>query len=153
MTIRAATPEDATRLDELHASSVRALCSSHYALDIIEGWLLNRTPGGYLEPIRRGAIFVAESNGEIVGLGEAAPGIVVAPYVDRSVTGRGIGRRILQYALALARSVDCGPVFVEATLNASAFYRQNGFREVKRATVKRNHVDVPVVVMRHDAAA
>ena len=153
ITIRTATSEDAARLNELHIASVRALCSGHYTPEIIEGWLLGRTPDGYLEPIRRAAIFVAESDGEIVGFGEAGPGVVIAVYVERSMVGLGIGRRILQHALALARRAGCNPVMVESTLNASAFYRRHGFREVSRASVKRNHVEVPIVVMRHDAAA
>src|ERR1700680_3496862 len=48
--IRTARPEDASRLHELHAASVRALCAKHYSKDIIEGWLQSRTPSGYLPP-------------------------------------------------------------------------------------------------------
>ncbi len=104
VTIRTATSADAARLNELHISSVRALCSGHYTQEILEGWLLNRTPSGYLGPISRGSIFVAELGDEIVGFGEAARGVVVAVYVDPGAAGRGIGRRILQHALAVARS-------------------------------------------------
>jgi len=152
VTIRTATSADAARLNELHISSVRALCSGHYTQEILEGWLLNRTPSGYLGPISRGSIFVAELGDETVGVGEAARGGVVAVCVDPGAAGRGIGRRILQHALAVARSRECDSVMVEATLNARAFYERHGFREVRHATVTRNHVEVPIVVMKYDAA-
>ena len=50
----------------------------------------------------------------------------------------------------MARSEHNGTVRLEATLNARDFYERAGFREVKRSMVKRNHVDVPVVVMEYD---
>jgi GNAT superfamily N-acetyltransferase len=131
---------------------VRALCSGHYAGEVIEAWLENRTPKGYLEPISRGAIFVAESGRDVVGFGEAAEGVVIAVYVEPSMIGRGIGRLILQHALSMARSGKAGPVMVEATLNASEFYRHHGFAEVRRTTVRRNNVEVPIVVMRQETA-
>jgi hypothetical protein len=71
--IRQARPTDAERLHELHTTSVRTLCSGHYTADIIDGWLLNRRPEGYLPPIERGDLFVVDDHTEIVGFGEAAP--------------------------------------------------------------------------------
>ena len=145
LTIRTARREDALRLHELHDASVRALCATHYTKDIIEGWLHGRTPSRYLTPIERGAIFVAELNEKVVAFGEAATGAVVAVYVDPSVTGQGLGRLILTRAVDLAREGHSGPIRVESTLNASAFYQHHGFVEVKRAIVSRNQVEVPIV--------
>jgi hypothetical protein len=59
--------------------------SNIYSAEILDGWLLNRSPDGYLPPIKSGAIFVAERNSIVLGFGEAAPGVVVAIYVDPSV--------------------------------------------------------------------
>jgi GNAT superfamily N-acetyltransferase len=100
-----------------------------------------------LPPIERGAIFVADSSAVVVGFGEAAPGSVVAVYVDPWATHRGIGTAILLQALEMARRGHDGPIRVEATLNASSFYERHGFRETHRTTLRRNRVDVPVVVM------
>jgi GNAT superfamily N-acetyltransferase len=149
--IRPARSEDALRLHELHTASVRALCAGHYSADVIEAWLWNRVPSGYLSPIERGALFVAERAGRVVGFGEAAPGTVIAVYVDPAEVLQGIGSAILRHAVALARKEHDGPVRLEATLNARDFYERIGFREVKRSTVRRNQVDVPVVVMEYDA--
>ena len=59
-TIRQALPEGAGRIHELHDASVRTLCSSHYSTEVIDGWLFNRSPEGYLASIQRGDIFVIE---------------------------------------------------------------------------------------------
>jgi GNAT superfamily N-acetyltransferase len=145
--IRSARSEDAVRLHELHAASVRTLCTRHYSAEVIEAWLGNRTPSGYLRPIERGALFVAERAGRVVGFGEAAPGTVIAVYVDPAEVLQGIGTVILRHAIVLACKGHDGPVRLEATLNARDFYERAGFREVTRSAVKRNQVDVPVVVM------
>ncbi len=47
-TIRQALSEDANRIHELHTSSVKALCQTHYSSEQITEWLKNRravTPG------------------------------------------------------------------------------------------------------------
>jgi GNAT superfamily N-acetyltransferase len=145
--IRTATPDDAARLHELHSAAVRQPCARHYAPDIIEGWLANRTPSGYLGEIERAAIFVVEHEGRIVGFGEADAGMVVACYVDPALARRGIGSTIMAHALALARRGHDGPIRLESTLNAAAFYERFGFRAVARSSVRRNDVDIPVVLM------
>lgn len=106
---------------------------------------------GIFVPIDSGRIFVAESDSTVLGFGEAAPGVVVAIYVHPSMTRQGIGTRLLRHALERARKTHSGPVTVESTLNATAFYARSGFLEIRRSTVKRNHVEVPVVVMEHNA--
>ena len=145
--IRQARPEDAARLHELHTSSVRALCAAHYSPDVIDGWLQSRSAAGYMPPIERGAIFVAERGSAIIGFGEAAAGVVVAVYVDPSATREGVGSAILRHAIDMADRDHGGPIRVESTLNASRFYGRHGFREMMRLSIKRNLVEVSVVVM------
>ncbi len=145
--IRAATSEDAARLHQLHTTSVRRICAPHYAPEVIDGWLANRVPEGYLPRIERGDIFVVEDGGRIVGFGEATPGVVVACYVDPAMVRRGVGSAIMEHALVIARRGHDGPIRVEATLNAAPFYARFGFGELARATLRRGEVDVPYVLM------
>jgi len=70
---------------------------------------------------------VAQQRGRVVGFGEATAGTVVAVYVDPG-----------QFAEV-------------STLNARDFYERAGFRKISRSSVRRNHVDVPVVLMEYDA--
>ncbi len=71
----------------------------------------------------------------------------MAVYVDPSAIEQGVGSTILHHAISIARRDHEGPVRVESTLNASHFYERHGFREITRSTIKRNHVDVPIVLM------
>jgi GNAT superfamily N-acetyltransferase len=101
-------------------------------------------------PHRARRTFVAEQRGQIIGFGEAAPGNVIAVYVDRTHIRRGVGSAILQKVMSMARTDHDRPIRLEATLNARDFYEHAGFRDVGRSTVRRNHVDVPIVIMEHD---
>jgi hypothetical protein len=65
--LRAARPEEAARIHELHTASVRALCSAHYSVEILDAWLEHRTAEAYVPRIASGALFVAERDGRIVG--------------------------------------------------------------------------------------
>jgi GNAT superfamily N-acetyltransferase len=147
LTIRQATEADAPRLHELHTSSVQTLCSRHYAPEIIDGWLQNRSPQGYLPPIQRGDVFVAEYGSTIVGFGEAVPGVIIAIYVDPRAVGRHVGFAIMQHALKIARHENAGPIRLEATLNAVGFYELFGFRTVERSSVRRGSITVPIIMM------
>jgi GNAT superfamily N-acetyltransferase len=150
LSIRKSIRADAPRLHELHTTSVRTLCSGHYAPEVIDGWLLNRRPQGYLRPIDRGDIFVAEYGSSIIGFGEAISGSVIAVYVDPTAVRRGVGSAIMHHALGIARRGHVGPVRLEATLNAVGFYQRFGFHEVERSSVGRGQVAVPCVVMELD---
>ena len=147
VTIRRAAAKDAPRIHELHLASVRALCAPSYSPAVLEGWLADRSPDGYLPGISSGGLFVAEANGEVVGFCEGAVGEVRAVFVDPRWGRRGVGTALLDHALSLARAGASRPVRLESTLNAVTFYERHGFRQVSRSTVRRNQVEVPIVVM------
>ena len=150
MSIRPATPSDAQRIHELHRDSVRALCASFYEPAIIDGWLRGRTPAGYLLGISNGATFVAETHSKIIGFSEGILGEVLAVFVDPQYAGRGVGTALLSRALDLAVGAG-GAVRLESTLNATGFYERFGFRQISHSIVRRNDVDVPVVIMEKHA--
>jgi GNAT superfamily N-acetyltransferase len=145
--IRSATLDDSERIHRIHTTAVRTLCSPQYAVEVVDGWLENRSPQGYQRSIESGAMFVAELEGQTAGFGEATVGEVVAVFVDPAFGGRGIGRVLLEHALGLARAGGRGSVRLESTLNAVGFYERFGFRVVEHTAVRRNRVEVPVVVM------
>lgn len=118
---------------------------------MIDAWLSNRRPEGYLAPIERGDLFVVEDGARMVGFGEAATGVIVAVYVHPDAVVRGVGSTILRHALDRARGGHDGPIRLESTLNAAPFYERFGFREVERSAVRRGTAAVPVVLMeRHE---
>ena len=142
-TIRKASEEDAVPIHELHLRSVRQLCSSAYSEDLIEQWLANRTPQGYLPGIQRGEMYVTEIDGEIVGFGHAVPGEILAIFVEPTYVQRGIGTELVEYGLEIAKVGASGTVRLESTLNARRLYEKCGFTFTREMTVRRNTVDIP----------
>ncbi len=51
-------------------------------------------------------------------------------WVDPDELGQGVGRALVEQALALARASHPGPVLVEADPNAAGFYRRLGASQV-----------------------
>ena len=151
VTIRPAGPTDAARIHEVHVSSVRALCAPAYEHTVVDGWLKGRSAEGYLWGIAQGATFVAEASSGIVGFCEAVRGEVRAVFVEPGWAGQGVGTFLLSHALSVASGESSGPVRLESTLNAITFYEHFGFRQINRATVRRNDVDVPIVIMERRA--
>jgi GNAT superfamily N-acetyltransferase len=146
LVIRQAAACDAECIHRLHLASVRGLCSGFYQPEVIDGWLRGRSAAGYTWGIGKGATFVAEVSNVVVGFCEAIPGEIAAVFVDPSWTRQGIGPALLSNAWE--RAADAGSVVrLESALNATSFYEHFGFRALGRSTVRRNNVDVPVVLM------
>jgi GNAT superfamily N-acetyltransferase len=147
ITIRKAIESDATTIHELHLRSVRQLCSRVYSQEIIDGWLKNRTPGGYLPGINRGEMYVAEISGKIVGFGHTIPGEIAAIYVEPAYARQGIGTKLMEHGVKMASVGASGSIKVESTLNARPFYEKCGFTLKREITLRRNDVDIPAYDM------
>jgi GNAT superfamily N-acetyltransferase len=89
---------------------------------------------------------VAEYGGRVVGFSEAVPGEVLAVFVVPECAGRGVGTALLRHAVTLAGGPE-SPVRLEATLNAVGFYERLGFRAVRPGVVRRNDMNISVVIM------
>src|SRR6476619_913554 len=97
--IRPAEPDDAEKIHDLHTASVRGLCSGHYSAEVIDGWLMGRSPAGYLGAIQRGVLFVAQRDERVLGFGHFGTGKVVAIFVDPTAERCGVGRLLLHHAM------------------------------------------------------
>jgi putative acetyltransferase len=147
ITIRKAVAADAEPIHELHLRSVRQLCREVYSPEIIEGWLQNRAPRGYLPGIRRGEMYVAEIGGRIIGFGHAVPGQIEAIFVDPAFIRRGIGSKLTEHGIKMAAAGTSGRIKIESTLNARPLYEKFGFRVFREILVKRNNVEIPALEM------
>jgi ribosomal protein S18 acetylase RimI-like enzyme len=145
VTIRKAEELDAVPIHELHLRSVRQLCSTVYSTEIIEGWLKNRAPEGYLNGIRKGEMYVAEIGGRMVGFGHAVPGEIAAIYVDPAFTRRSIGSLLVENGMEMAKTGTSGTIIIVSTLNACPLYEKCGFKIMREITVRRNDVEIPCV--------
>ena len=144
--IRIALPDDALAIHNLHTRSVRGLCARDYPQEVIEGWLLGRSPDGY-KGIAKKEMYVFEESGAIRGFSHVVPIYIVALFVDPDHTRRGVGRALFEHALALIRASGTVPVPFEGTLTALPFYLKMGCTEIRRSFVEKNHVKVETVLM------
>jgi GNAT superfamily N-acetyltransferase len=144
--IRLATLDDAEAMHALHTISVRTLCKNAYPPEVIDGWLLNRSPSGY-KGINRNEMYVAELNETIVGFSHIVPGEIVAIFVHPDHVRKGIGSALMHYGITKAKINHKGPIKIEATLNAQPFYETVGFQKTGDRITRRNDVDIPIVEM------
>jgi putative acetyltransferase len=150
LAIREATDRDAERIHEVHVASVRGLCGAAYEPKVIDGWLRGRSAAGYTRGIGDGAMLVAELDAVVVGFCHAMQDEIIALFVHPASAGQGVGAALL--STGLERAARSGrAVRLESTLNAVAFYERFGFRALGRSTVRRNDVDIPVVLMERRA--
>jgi putative acetyltransferase len=152
VTIRKAIEADAVPIHELHTRSVRQLCSEVYSPEIIDGWLKNRTPEGYVWGIRRGEMYAAELKGKIIGFGHVIPGEILATYVDPEYVRQGVGSMLVRHGITMANVKAPGTIRIEGTLNARQFYETLGFKVMREIMVKRGGVELPSYELHRDSS-
>jgi GNAT superfamily N-acetyltransferase len=132
--LRRATPADCERIATLHAASIRALGSTHYAPEQLASWSAHTVPERYLPSIEAADFLVALDGEQIVGFGELHEGEIGMIFVDPASARRGIGSMLLRELeqIAAARSVE--RLTLCASLNAVPFYSAMGFTPVEKVS-------------------
>ena len=137
--IRTANPSDAEAIIHVHYAAVHQTASGFYPSTILEAW--SAKPGETRYQWMRNLI----ANGdEIVVVGEAESGILGfgllipkmeelrALYVHPAAGRRGIGKQILHALETRAAAQSILRLWLNASLNAEAFYRSNGYTTLSR---------------------
>jgi ribosomal protein S18 acetylase RimI-like enzyme len=113
-------------------------------LELRESVRWSAGPGAFelLRGFRDARWAVAEApGGSLVGMVGAVPfgeiGVLCHLAVRRSVRGRGLGRRLAEWAVAYLRSQGARTVRLESTPEAESLYRSLGFRDVARRSFYR----------------
>ncbi len=152
--IRLAVATDNQRMHEIHTHAVRTACQGFYSDEQIDGWLINRSPEGYLEGINKNAMYVYIKGNKTVGFGHAEVGEIHAIFVDPEFHKQGIGKSILEYGLKIALGKSGNEkVKVEASINAVNFYTQHGFAVVKEKHLERNGQQLPITEMEYSPSS
>jgi GNAT superfamily N-acetyltransferase len=123
-TIRAAAPEDLPRVSEIRLAVTENVLSDP-----------SKIPAEEVEWYRSKAIFlVAEVEGRVVGFACAnhLTGLVWALFMDAAYEGRGIGRALMDAALAGLERAGHRQAHLNtgAGTRAERFYRAHGWRDM-----------------------
>lgn len=125
----------------IHHASVHAIASGTYPRSVLLAWAPQPDAGreawmrGLVESGRFAAL-IAEREGQPAGfaLCEAEAGFLQALYVDPRRAGGGVGRALLRACERAMREHGNAAARVLASLNAVAFYRAAGYRELGAAS-------------------
>jgi GNAT superfamily N-acetyltransferase len=144
---RAARPDDAEAVFDITKASIAGLARGCYSPAQIENWMGERTPRFYEDLIARGRMTVCLRDGDVVGFVDAEPGEVTRLFVLPEAAGFGLGQRLLDIGVAQARMGHSGPIRLEATINAEAFYRRCGFRSTGRGQFSHGLGGEPIEIV------
>lgn len=147
MEIRAADPREIEQIYAVHRDSVIQLCVDHYSDAQIRGWLHGRAPEMYLPAIRAGRLWVADEGG-VLGFAEIDGNELVKLFIGGAHAKRGVGRRLLEHAVAAIAAGGARTVVLEATVNARAFYARHGFVEVGRGAFSHGAGGAPLEIVK-----
>lgn len=132
VSVRPAELVDRGQILEVHVSAIRELCATHYTAEQIETWAGRLRADSYDRVLRERELLVAVEADVVVGFGQldAVTGEIEAIYVRPSAARRGVGSGLLHALEDIARSAGLQELFLDASLNAIAFYERAGFRVV-----------------------
>jgi GNAT superfamily N-acetyltransferase len=142
--IRAARPEDARPVAEVHVASWRHAYRGLLPEDSLERLSIDDREatwlGVFADPDPRSGAFVAEVEGRIVGFASFGPsrdedapdrtGEVPAIYLDPAVLGTGVGRELFEAATMALRDAGFARAnlwVLEANTPARRFYEKAGW--------------------------
>lgn len=146
--IRAAVPDDAAAICQIHKASVCTLCAPAYSPEEIEAWVGRTSPDDYRRILAAGSetLFVAERGRDVVGFSGLHGDEVSAVFVDPE-RGRGAGPPLLAAVEETARAKGIRRLHLASTLTAFPFYLAHGYQEQGRGSMIRSGLALLVVEM------
>ena len=129
ITLRAAEQSDKEILCEVHRSSIKELCKTHYTDFELRVWYERLYPEYYARYINEREIFIAEKDREIIGFGQLDQrnGRIEAIYICPDYSRMKIGTELLKKLVEVAQTYGLKVLHLSSTLNAVPFYEHNGF--------------------------
>ncbi len=133
-TVRAATPEDAAAIRDVHVGAILGLGRNHYTRAELESWAAGLTPQGYARAMDEGgeSMEVAQdAAGRIVAFCARKGDEVMAVYVHPDAARRGLGSLLLGRAEAAIAAEGHRIIRIGASLSGRPLYEACGYRVVK----------------------
>jgi putative acetyltransferase len=131
--IRRAKHQDADGIIKAHISSIRNICRKDYSSEQINAWAGRKFRADlWCQTIDRDYVWVIDDGSAILGFGHFAVmseevGEVMGLYFTEQALGQGLGKKMFQEMLSIARSNNLKKIILHATITAKTFYEQLGF--------------------------
>ena len=93
------------------------------------------TPEALIEKSKVRSFFVAEDDGEVVGIAGYLKNEFKTLFVKRSCQGRGIGKHLTEHVLRLLEEQGHEIIFLQASVEGEPFYKQFGFKTTERKKI------------------
>ncbi len=134
--LRAGVPDDALSIIDAHRAAIWGSAAGFYSREVIEEWAPIGVSPERVEGFRRAiasgeeiVVVAMDSSGRILGFGSIVPSNneLRAVYVRPEHGRKGVGRAILRHLEDIARKALLTELRMDASINAEAFYKANGF--------------------------
>ncbi|AUX09291.1 GNAT family acetyltransferase [Halalkaliarchaeum desulfuricum] len=149
VSLREASPEDATAMARIQSESLRENADEHYTDEQL-AHLAPAEPGAEAIPEDEFTDdscrpIIAELDGKIVGWGSVHldENVLAATFVDPDYKRQGVGRTIVEELETIARREGVEVLIVPASLNAVGFYETLGYE--KQREIDASGPDTPEI--------
>lgn len=88
-------------------------------------------PDSLIKKSKKLLFYVYEENGKILGTGAFDKGEVRTMFIALEYQGKGIGRKILDFLIKLAKFKKYNKVWLGANPEAEGFYKKQGFKRIR----------------------
>lgn len=147
MKIRKATKEDARKISILRRKTLRKINSKSYPKKIVDILIQKNSGKDIKEKMQKRKMFCAIENEKIIGTIDLEGNKIGGLYVHPDFTGRGIGKKLLEYIENYTRKEGIKKLMLYSTLNAENFYKKYGYKLKKDEIGWKDVCPVRVPVM------
>ncbi|MFT4261008.1 MAG: GNAT family N-acetyltransferase [Candidatus Woesearchaeota archaeon] len=145
--IRKTKLSDSYFLIKVHRESVRVIAKNHYSKAAIRGWT-SKKPYNFKKFVRASNSYVYEKDKKILGFVNFSKNKIWGLYIHPSVKGKGIGKRLLTFALNKIKGYK--QIELESSLVAVEFYKSQGFKIIETRKIKLGGVETEAFFMKKD---
>ena len=149
ITVRPARTADATLIRDMNERAIRSSASDLYTPQQIDAWASPLSSEAAAAMIEHTVTFVAVAGHRVVGFVNLVvdTGVVDQLYVDPSVGGRGVARRLHDVVEQEASSRGLRRLATTASLRAVPVFSSFGYRVLRREERRFNGESFPVAQM------
>ncbi len=139
MLIRPYKSGDAAKIVTLFYDTVHAACAADYTPEQLDAWAPEvPDPDVWHARMAKRHTLVAEEEGEIQGFAELdGNGTLDMLFCRPEVLGRGVGWGLYGKIEEIARGAAMSRIVTDASITARPFFERQGFKLLKRNSVKR----------------